>query len=260
MISYEEVFGPPAVAAADLNELRVWAGARTKITPTVASTRGRELCASIDPTWPTRAVMNCRIMMSPAEHRDRIKGWGIKVQVPDSTLEMMRALFPGKEWGCKFESSKGKDLLWPAQSSSFQSWCLQVFDIRGTTDRPSLTTEIDEDELIHPAQLMLLVRGLRPKTFEWTSEDAAYASYVADLMVVDLPYWKFSALPFPKPLTGHWFRGLRDFPVSDMPADIVFWLRSAVCNGWFTSHSLQRIVGSHSIQGTSEMRWLDAGV
>ncbi len=170
----EDLFGPPAVAAADLHELRVWCHGRTALTPTEASSRAREIIRGIDPTWPARSLTNEKVTMP---YGTRPRGFGMKIRLAESTIECLEAVAHGDDpVTTKWRSPHDYETLWPAQSQSWGTWVSQCQDRRGGIGGPEMRQHAGQLTLpyVHPAALMAGVRrGGTP-----------YLDAVADVMVM----------------------------------------------------------------------------
>lgn len=227
----EEVFGPPKVAAADLHELRAWAGATTALTPNQRSSQGRELCRSIDPTWPARALTNEKVTI---EGDARLRPHG-RVVLGENTLESMAAIARGVKVNQRKIWAKDFRQLWPAQAQSWRTWRSMLADRTPNGSSELLSSEAAiPSTYFHPAEVMMAVREMGSP---WTIA-------VANEMVLDRTVWKFAAIPFPG---DGWFAGLSGFPRSALDlfpdGELADWLRSVVCNGWMTSHQLAWVMG-----------------
>lgn len=239
----EHLFGPPRTAAADLNELRVWAHGRTALNPTTASQAGRELCVRIDPSWPARALTNERVKV-PAERRPR--GYGIDVLVAESTIETLTSVAAGaRPITTKKRSSKLFETLWPAQSSSWRTWVLQAQDLSRGLGGPEMRSHDRSLSLpyVTPAAFMVAVRkGGTP-----------YLDRVGDHMELGREVWKFGCVDG---LDDLWSMGLSQFRREWLDlfplGELAMWLRSSVCNGWFTSHQLARYMGLETARSCTD--------
>lgn len=238
------IFGSPVQAAADLNELRVWTHGRTSLQPTAGSASARETIADLDPTWPARALTNERIIL-PDNRRPR--GYGISVRVAESTIEAMSVVAAGREApSTRTRGSKLFETLWPAQACSWQTWVFQAMDM-GEVDDPQMRRHHAGLKLpyIHPALFQMMV--LQPQT--------PYLREVYDAMhsIIEPSYWKFGSILFNGDL---WAMGLHGFHREWLDrfdgGELALWLRSAVCNGWFTSGSLASYMGLETARSCKE--------
>lgn len=243
----EAMFGSPAVAAADLHELRIWTHKRTSLQPNTASSAGRELCMSIDPTWPLRAMTNERLSTTSAT---RPRGYGAKAKVAESTIEAMMSVADGREARTTVtRSSRLFETLWPCQAGGWNTWVNQVCDLTGKSV-PEIRTHrngLDTVELVHPAQFMLLVRA----------GGTPYLDAVADAMDMEHSLLKFASICYPPAM---FFDGLPEFQrawLDRFPdGELALWLRSTVCCGLFTSHQLAWVMGLETARSTTNS-WID---
>lgn len=247
------IFGSPVEAAADLHELRVWSQARTSLQPCAASSAARELCVDIDPTWAQRALTNERVHI-----HTKPRGYGVKVKVSESTVEMMAAAAEGKDHrSIKPTSSKNYETLWPGQSCSWASWVGTALD-QHREDATEIRQHLVSGSMpryVHPAVLMMAVRkGGNP-----------YLDEIASLMKIPQNLWKFGCTTIPMRDMNHevirdsWTRGLDQFQQEwlDMfpNGELAMWLRSVICNGWMTSRQLAWTMGLNSAR-SCEQSWI----
>lgn len=239
----ELIFGPPNTAAADLNELRIWAHGRTALTPTHASATGRELCVRIDPTWPARGLTNERITLPPGS---RPRGYGYNVKVAESTIETMSAVSEGLTASTTVTRTfKLFETLWPAQCTSWQTWVMQAQDTNQGLGGAEMRNHNAPLMLpyIHPASFMMAVR----------SGGTPYLDAVAGEMVLGLETWKFACIPGVDELWTAGLCGFRQEWLDLFPrGELAMWLRSTVCCGWFCSYQLARYMGLPSARSCRE--------
>lgn len=246
----EETFGPPQVAAADLNELRVWTHGRTSIQPTKASLVGRELCTRIDPTWPDRAVTNDRVMISNVS---RFVGTKTIVRVAESTTEALQTVGQGREASTTIRRGpRNYETLWPAQGFSWRSWIGTMLDRRGEGNHPLRREGSTPEPIVSPVPFLFAVRdGLSPYT-------RAVADAYESGGVTHRALWKFATVLGPE---EWWYDGLvgiqREWFDMFGEGEAALWLRSVVCNGWMTSFQLARLMGLPSAR-TAQEQWIGA--
>lgn len=242
---YEELFGPPSVAAADLHELRGFCHNRNSLQPTPGSATVRELCRKIDPTWPQRALTNEKVMLPPGS---RLRGRGLNVQLAESTMEAMLSVAGGKNAAStKKRSASRLEPLWPAQNSSWGTWVMQALDLSGLACPEIRQWNRSLDlRYVHPTEFMMAVRA----------GGTPYLDAVGVAMDMPRTLWKFASIILEPSLADLWTMGLNGFQRSwlDMfpRGELALWLRSMICNGQMTSHQLATYMGLSSARSCSE--------
>lgn len=249
-----ETFGPPAVAAADLHELRTWAHGRTSMMPNATSMTARELCRSIDPTWPSRGLTNERVGLPPGK---RPRPSSQRIKVAESTLEAMACVAEGREAPTtKVYSDKRWETLWPAQEMSWRSWVNTVLDM-AHDPAPEIRSWSSpfEVDYVHPARFMMAVR----------TGGTPYLDAVAEAMgETKRMFWKFGATieAGGSEMRSWWFDGLVGFKaewLADRPlGEYAMWIRSACVCGWFSSHQIAKYIGIDSARSCAES-WIGEG-
>jgi hypothetical protein len=229
----QQLFGPPAVAAADIHELRAWTHKHTAMSKTAGSIAARELCQATDPDWKYRALTNELIKIDGGK---RPRTYGGRVLRAESTMDTIISVAHGVDpRETRRESTKDLETLWPAQQNSFTGWLSSLVDINHFGPNVAAEIRAEQSQLrlpyVHPAIWMTLV---------WAA-DSDYTSAVATALIETTPreLWKFATTV---DYGEHWFAGMSGFPEEWFDlfprGQISMYLRSVVCNGWMTSHQI----------------------